>query len=373
MAKYRPEMKKYYYDPSKYKTYLEQLGIKYPTVRHGRRAEVEAHGGKRAFSRCPARYNSLHEKLIFAVLLALPAAAFAADGKPAPTVHQGRRADLQQELRRVPPADDVRADVADDLRRRAAVGASRSSSASSARHDAAVGRGHAARRVQERSAADASRRSTPSPRGSTAARRRATTRICRRRRRSPKAGRSASPTRSSRWTRSSRFRRPATIPYQVLPRPDGLTEDKWIQAIEIQPSARAQVHHVLAYTQPAGTADRSRAASSGRPTSAASRRTSRASCSSRASRACCSGNSDIIMQMHYTTNGTEAQGSHARSASSSPSSRRRRSRAGGMAIKPRFVIPAGDGNAEVQRGRRRSTRTRWSRASRRTCTCAART
>src|SRR6185503_5424303 len=33
MAKYRPEMQKYYYDPTKYKTYLEQLGIKYPTVR----------------------------------------------------------------------------------------------------------------------------------------------------------------------------------------------------------------------------------------------------------------------------------------------------------------------------------------------------
>ena len=33
MAKYRPEMKKYYYDPTKYKTYLEQLGITYPTVR----------------------------------------------------------------------------------------------------------------------------------------------------------------------------------------------------------------------------------------------------------------------------------------------------------------------------------------------------
>jgi len=26
-------MKKFYYDPTKYKTYLEQLGIKYPTVR----------------------------------------------------------------------------------------------------------------------------------------------------------------------------------------------------------------------------------------------------------------------------------------------------------------------------------------------------
>jgi aminobenzoyl-glutamate utilization protein B len=33
MAQYRPEMRKYYYDPKKYKTYLEQLGIQYPTVR----------------------------------------------------------------------------------------------------------------------------------------------------------------------------------------------------------------------------------------------------------------------------------------------------------------------------------------------------
>ena len=33
MEKYRPLMKPYYYDSSKYDTYLEQLGIKYPTVR----------------------------------------------------------------------------------------------------------------------------------------------------------------------------------------------------------------------------------------------------------------------------------------------------------------------------------------------------
>jgi aminobenzoyl-glutamate utilization protein B len=33
MDKYRPEMRKYYYDPTKYKTYLDQLGIKYPTLR----------------------------------------------------------------------------------------------------------------------------------------------------------------------------------------------------------------------------------------------------------------------------------------------------------------------------------------------------
>jgi aminobenzoyl-glutamate utilization protein B len=33
MDDYRPTMQKYYYDPTKYKTYLEQLGIHYPTLR----------------------------------------------------------------------------------------------------------------------------------------------------------------------------------------------------------------------------------------------------------------------------------------------------------------------------------------------------
>lgn len=33
MARYRPEMKKLYYDPTKFKTYLEQLGIRYPTLK----------------------------------------------------------------------------------------------------------------------------------------------------------------------------------------------------------------------------------------------------------------------------------------------------------------------------------------------------
>jgi aminobenzoyl-glutamate utilization protein B len=33
MERYRPQLKKYYYDPSRYKTYLEQLGITYPTVK----------------------------------------------------------------------------------------------------------------------------------------------------------------------------------------------------------------------------------------------------------------------------------------------------------------------------------------------------
>ena len=36
MEQYRPEMKPFYFDPAKYKTYLEQLGIRYPTVREAR-------------------------------------------------------------------------------------------------------------------------------------------------------------------------------------------------------------------------------------------------------------------------------------------------------------------------------------------------
>jgi aminobenzoyl-glutamate utilization protein B len=35
MADYRDQMRKFYYDPSRYDTYLEQLGIRYPTVRSG--------------------------------------------------------------------------------------------------------------------------------------------------------------------------------------------------------------------------------------------------------------------------------------------------------------------------------------------------
>jgi aminobenzoyl-glutamate utilization protein B len=33
MEKFLPQLKKYYYDPAKYKSYLEQLGISYPTVK----------------------------------------------------------------------------------------------------------------------------------------------------------------------------------------------------------------------------------------------------------------------------------------------------------------------------------------------------
>ena len=35
MARYRPEMQKFYYDAARYDTYLEQLGVKFPTLTKG--------------------------------------------------------------------------------------------------------------------------------------------------------------------------------------------------------------------------------------------------------------------------------------------------------------------------------------------------
>jgi aminobenzoyl-glutamate utilization protein B len=46
MERYRPEMRKYYFDPKRYKTYLEQLGIKYPTVRTGTTSSTPQEGSR---------------------------------------------------------------------------------------------------------------------------------------------------------------------------------------------------------------------------------------------------------------------------------------------------------------------------------------
>ena len=40
MDEFKPKLKPFYYDPAKYKTYLEQLGIKYPTVRDDQKEAI---------------------------------------------------------------------------------------------------------------------------------------------------------------------------------------------------------------------------------------------------------------------------------------------------------------------------------------------
>jgi mono/diheme cytochrome c family protein len=150
------------------------------------------------------------------------------------------------------------------------------------------------------------------------------------------------------FTMDEEFTIPATgtIPYKYFKAPTGLTEDKWIQAIEIHPSARAQVHHVLAYTQPAGTVpkpggelgpDNIGGVTPNKPGLVFEPGVARL----------LKGNSDIVMQIHYTANGKEGKDRTTIGviyAKQPPT----KLAAGGMAINPRFVIPAGDGNAEVR-------------------------
>jgi aminobenzoyl-glutamate utilization protein B len=41
LEEYREKMRPHYYDPTRYATYLEQLGIEYPTVREADRTKNE--------------------------------------------------------------------------------------------------------------------------------------------------------------------------------------------------------------------------------------------------------------------------------------------------------------------------------------------
>ena len=136
------------------------------------------------------------------------------------------------------------------------------------------------------------------------------------------------------------------IPYQYLRVPTHLTEDKWIQALEIRPGAAAQVHHVIAFTQPAGSPISGNGVLG--PTNIGGTTPNKPGIRypegvARLLR----GNSDIILQMHYTTNGKPAADRtrvgiiYAKEAPSKLA-------AGGMVLQPRFVIPAYDGNAEVK-------------------------
>jgi len=150
------------------------------------------------------------------------------------------------------------------------------------------------------------------------------------------------------FTMEEEYDIPATgvIPYQYLRVPTHLTEDKWIQAIEIRPSANAQVHHVLAYTQPAGQPINQGGALG--PTNIGGVTPNKPGITFEPGVArLLRGNSDLIMQMHYTTNGKPAK-DRTRIGVIYAKQPPTKLQAGGMVLQPRFVIPAYDGNAEVR-------------------------
>ena len=149
------------------------------------------------------------------------------------------------------------------------------------------------------------------------------------------------------FTMDEEFQVPAAgeIPYKYFRVPTNLTEDKWIQAIEIHPGARAHVHHVLAFTQPGGRPLNPGGALG--PTNIGGVTPNKpgvvfAPGVARLLR----GNSDIVLQMHYTTNGTEATDRTVVGvvyAKEPPT----KVAVGGMALNARFAIPPNTDNHEV--------------------------
>ena len=150
------------------------------------------------------------------------------------------------------------------------------------------------------------------------------------------------------FTMEEEFQIPAegAIPYQYLRVPTHLTEDKWIQALEIRPGAAAQVHHVIAFTQPAGSPISGNGVLG--PTNIGGTTPNKPGIRypdgvARMLR----GNSDLILQIHYTTNG-KATTDRTRVGIIYATQPPAKLATGGMVLQPRFVIPAYDGNAEVK-------------------------
>jgi len=147
------------------------------------------------------------------------------------------------------------------------------------------------------------------------------------------------------------FQIPATgvVEYQYIRIPTGITEDKWLAAIEIKPEARAQVHHVIAFTVPAGSPVNEAGALGPGNIGGVTPNKPGVVFDPGVGRML-NGNSDIVLQMHYTTNGkatTDRTQVGLRFLKEAPSMVQR----GGSVIQPRFVIAAGDANAEVRGSR----------------------
>ncbi len=145
---------------------------------------------------------------------------------------------------------------------------------------------------------------------------------------------------------------PFTIPaqgaidYQYVRIPVNLPEDRWIKAIEIKPGARAQVHHVIAYTQPSGQPVRPGAVLGPGNIGGVTPNKPGMTFPDGVARLLRK-NQDIILQMHYTTNGTAASDRTQVGivfAKDAPS----KLAAGGLAINLRFVIPPNAANHEVR-------------------------
>jgi hypothetical protein len=140
-----------------------------------------------------------------------------------------------------------------------------------------------------------------------------------------------------------------TVPYLYFTIPTGFTEDKWIRALEIRPGNRAVVHHVIAFTQEPGAANASGRGEGSRGWGQLGGITPNKTGVVYApgyARLIKKG-SNIIFQMHYTTNGqvTKDRTKIGLIFATEPA---KKLLVTGNALNARFAIPPGDPNYEVR-------------------------
>jgi hypothetical protein len=147
------------------------------------------------------------------------------------------------------------------------------------------------------------------------------------------------------------FKVPAdgTVPYLYFKIPTNLTEDKWVQAYEIRPGNRAVVHHVIASAQPAGGSAQDERTPGRIGLGGVTPNKPGVVLPKGVARKLVAG-SEIIFQMHYTTNGMETtdRTSIGLIYAKEPPARMTR---GNNVLNAAFVIPAGAANHEVRAGR----------------------
>jgi mono/diheme cytochrome c family protein len=150
------------------------------------------------------------------------------------------------------------------------------------------------------------------------------------------------------FTMTEDFKVPAdgTIPYQYIRVPTHLTEDKWIQAIEFRPSNPAVVHHIIANAQPAGGAPNDERTPGRVGLGGITPNMPGETYDPGVARKL-PANSEIILQMHYTTNGaaTSDRTSIGVIYAKEPP---KKALGGGMVMNLAFTIPPGADNHEVK-------------------------
>ncbi len=140
------------------------------------------------------------------------------------------------------------------------------------------------------------------------------------------------------------------VPYLYFSMPTNFKEDKWVQALEIRPGNRAVVHHVIAYAQEPDTGGKVDGSGGefrrGRTQLGGITPNKTGVIFQPGVAKLIKAGSNIVFQMHYTTNGEPAKDrtSIGLVFAKEPATRTLHT---GNAMNTRFAIPAGDPNYKV--------------------------